>query len=488
MPFYSARANRLSQFALVHRSLMHAQQLPLHEAISEERIAEVFRQEGIEFGQEEDAVYTPAVTLWGLLSQVFFAQEQRSCLAAVVRIVALWALLGRRVCSTNTGAYCRARRKIKATALRRISGEIAQTTEARCRAAQAAGGQAGPAIAPQLTAHSWGRFVMIDGFTVTAADTEENQAEYPQNPVQQPGLGFPILRGVVLMSLATGLLIDAELGPYCGKETGETALFWKLRHQLRPGDTLIGDSYYCTYWILAACQQQGVAVVMRNHHLRKDDLAVAKRLRGGEYEVTWKRPQRPEWMTEDEYASLPPEIRVRLVQVSCDVPGQRTQQLTIVTTRLDHVVYSGEWIASLYRGRWTVELDIRALKVTLGMDLLRAKSPEMVRTELWSCLVVYNLIRYSMLQTACQTGVRCREMSFTATLQLLGNLWLVNVVLELTAEMQKFRARQQTAIPVGQRPDRYEPRANKRRPKILALLTKPRAEARAELLNADKCS
>jgi hypothetical protein len=485
MPSYSSRTNRLSQFSIVHRSLMHAQQLPLDEAISAERIAEVFRQEGLEFGHEEDAVYTPAVTLWGLLSQVLFAREQRSCLAAVVRIVALWAVLGRRVCGTNTGAYCRARRKIKASALRRISSEIAQNTEARLLAA---GPTARQAIAPHLRAHSSGRFLMMDGFTVTAADTEENQAEYPQNPAQQAGLGFPILRGVVLMSLASGLLIDAELGPYCGKETGETALFWKLRHQLRPGDTLIGDSYYCTYWILAACQQQRVAVVMRNHHLRKDNLALAKRLRDGEHEVTWKRPPRPDWMTVDEYASLPPEVRVRLVQVSCAISGQRTQQLTIATTRLDHVVYSGEWLASIYRGRWTVELDIRAIKVTLGMDILRAKTPEMVRTELWSCLLVYNLIRHSMLQAACQAGVRCREMSFTATLQLLGNLWLVNVVLELTAELRELRERQQTEIVVGQRPDRYEPRANKRRPKMIALLTKPRAEAQAELLNTHQCS
>jgi hypothetical protein len=463
---------------------MHAQHLPLHDAISAQRLADIFREEGIDFGQEEDAVYTPAITLWGLLSQVFFAQEQRSCLAAVVRIVALWAMLGRRVCSTNTGAYCRARQKIKAPALRRISGEIAQTTEARFADAQASGGEACQAIDPQLAAHPLGRFVTIDGFTVTAADTKQNQAEYPQNPAQQAGLGFPILRGVVLMSLATGLLIDAELGPYSGKETGETALFWKLRHHLRPGDTLIGDSYYCTYWILAACQQQGVAVVMRNHHLRKDDLTLAKRLRDGEYEVTWKRPQRPDWMTAAEYRSLPQEIRVRLVHVSCDVPGQRTRQLTIATTRLNHKVYSGEWIAGLYRGRWTVELDIRAIKSTLGLDILRAKSPEMVRTELWSCLLVYNLIRHSMLQTACQGGTRCRQMSFTATLQLLGNLWLANAVVELTTELQALRQRQQIAIEIGNRPDRYEPRANKRRPKILALLTKPRAEARAELLNS----
>lgn len=499
----SARPAQLTQrpsplcpahFSLLHRSLLQSEQLPLTEVISAPHIAAILVAEQIDFGHEADAIYTPAITLWGLLSQVFFAHEQRSCLAAVTRIAALWAMLGRHVCSTNTGAYCRARSKITAPALRRISHEIALRAEEAMRAENVAiinnsDVEREEMIDAQLcAAQTSGRFLLLDGFTVTAADTPENQAEYPQNPAQQPGLGFPILRGVVLLSLATGMLLDAEIGPYSGKGTGETALFWKLLLRLQPGDTLIADSYYCTYWILAACQLRGVTVVMRNHHLRKDDLAAAERLHKNDHEGIWQRPPCPAWMSATDFATMPAEVRVRLVLVHCDVPGQRTQKLAVVTTFFDQRLYSADWIAALYRGRWTVELDIRAIKATLGMDVLRAQSPAMLRTELWSCLLVYNLIRHSMLQAACQGQKSCRQLSFTATLQLLGNLWLASAIVEPTAELQLLRRQQQLEIQVGHRPNRFEPRANKRRPKVLALLNKPRWQARLELLAASDAS
>jgi hypothetical protein len=128
----------------------------------------------------------------------------------------------------------------------------------------------------------------------------------------------------------------------------------------------------------------------------------------------------------------------------------------------------------IYRGRWRVELDIRAIKVTLGMDILRAKTPEMMRTELWSCLLVYNLIRESMLHAALGSGRRCRALSLTATLQMLGNLWLANAIHDFDAQLCQLFQTHQVTLKVGHRPDRNEPRVNKRRPKILKLMTEPR--------------
>ena len=413
-------------------------------------------------------VYTPAITLWGLLSQVFFKAEQRSCLAAVVRIAALWWSLGRVVSSANTGAYCRARRQISANVLRKISRAIADAAfSPDATIPQDAG--IGPA-----SHYDGGRLIMVDGFTVTAADTPENQRAYPQNPAQQPGLGFPILRGVALICMRTGLLLDAEFGPYSGKETGETALLRKLLGALRAGDILVADSYYCTYWLLAACQARGVPVVMRNHHLRDDMPAAARRLVKGQCIATWVRPQRPEWMNEATYAAMPKTLEVRLVESINEQAGQRTQQITIATTLLDHKLYEASWLAGIYRGRWRVELDIRAIKVTLGMDILRAKTPEMVRTELWSCLLVYNLLRESMLQAARSSGRSCRSLSLTATLQMLGNLWLANALQSRDDTLGVLLQAHQVALEVGQRGGRNEPRANKRRPKILKLMTEPR--------------
>ena len=450
--------------------------------ISDERIAQIFAEQGISFGQEDDAVYTPAVTLWGLLSQVLFKEEQRSCLAAVVRIAALWQALGRTVSSTNTGAYCRARKQITGEVLRKISGEIASWALDQRGQTVDGGGQVAPpdaGIGP-ASEYAGGRLVIVDGFTVTAADTQANQAEYPQNPKQQAGLGFPILRGVVLTCLRTGLLLDADVGPYSGKGTGETALLWKLLDVLRPGDLLVADSYYCTYWLLAECRRRGVEVVMRNHHLREDAPAAARRLLKGQCIATWNCPPRPEWMEEATYETMPASLEVRLVQSRNEQAGQRTEKLTIATTLLDHKQYPAAWLAGIYRGRWRVELDLRAIKCTLGMDILRAKTPTMVRTELWSCLLVYNLLRESLLHAAQHSGRACRSLSLTATLQLFGNLWLSNAIRGVDAGLRDLFFEHQITIKVGHRPGRNEPRANKRRPKILQLLTKPRHEAKAE--------
>jgi len=475
MPLYNKAAKPRTQFSLLHRSLLSSDELPFHSLVTDQHIAEIFADEGVDFGQAEDAVYTPAITLWGLLSQVFFKEEQRSCLAAVVRIAALWLALGRKVNSTNTGAYCRARKKISHNVLRRISRELA------LRAAERQGQTPTDVGIGPASNYTGGRLIMVDGFTVTAADTEENQAEYPQNPKQKDGLGFPILRGVTLIDMRTGLQLDAEVGPYSGKETGETALLWKLLDNLRAGDILVADSYYCTYWLLAACRQRGVHVVMRNHHLRDDSPADARRLVKGQCIATWLRPPRPDWMDEATYAKMPASIDVRLVESVNEQPGQRTQKLTIATTLLDHKLYDAKWLAGIYRGRWRVELDIRSIKCTLGMDILRAKSPEMVRTELWSCLLLYNLIRESMLSAAMGTGRSCRSLSFTATVQMLGNLWLCSAVSGVDESLRELFVSHQLSIRVGHRVGRTEPRANKRRPKILALLTEPRAVAKARL-------
>ena len=186
-------------------------------------------------------------------------------------------------------------------------------------------------------------------------------------------------------------------------------------------------------------------------------------------------------MDETTYAEMPKSIDVRLVNSVNDQPGQRTQKLTIATTLLDYKLYDAKWLAGIYRGRWRVELDIRSIKCTLGMDILRAKTPDMVRTELWSCLLLYNLIRESMLSAAMSTGRSCRSLSFTATLQMLGNLWLCSAVLGVDATLRTLFVSHQISTRVGHRPGRNEPRANKRRPKILALLTEPRATAKANL-------
>lgn len=471
-------------FALIKDSMLQSNELPLAEVLESNHWQEIFDAHEIDFGNDEDAIYTPAITLWALISQVFFKGEMRSCKAAVGRIASLWATLGNIVCSSNTGAYCRARAKISWEAVRGICCQIAQSTEAMYDAQD---------VDPELKQHdvvadaqamaTSGRILLVDGFTVTAADTPENQEVFPQNPSQTKGLGFPLIRGVSLISMVTGLLVDLVLGAYAGKQSGETALLWQMLGQLKPGDTLVADCFYCTYWIVAACKNKGVNIVMKNHDKRDDDPLGANRIDKHQRTTVWLRPKRPDWMSEEEYAACPAQIEIRLVDVIIEQPGFRSKKYTIATTILDSEIFTRDWITNVYRSRWLVELDIRAIKYSLGMDIIRAKTPAMVQTEIWSCLLAYNLIRLKMLQSCATNGRMPRTLSFTTTQQLLANTWLLASVM-LTDELIKLGQQTSASENVGHRPDRVEPRANKRRPKLLALLTKPRAQAKLELITA----
>ncbi len=471
-------------FKLIKDSMLQSDELPLAEVLDVRQWQDIFESHKIDFGNDEEAVYTPVITLWALISQAFFKEEMRSCKAAVGRVASLWATLGKKVCDTNTGAYCRARAKISWQAVRDICCQIAETAEPMFDAQNVDfDSEQHQVVSNAQSVSTDGRIMLVDGFTVTAADTPENQERFPQNPAQKEGIGFPIIRGVSLISMVTGLLINLALGPYAGKQSGETALLWKMLDQLKPGDTLVADCFYCTYWIVAACKNKGVNIVMKNHDKRDDDPLGAKRIDKHERTTVWLRPQRPNWMSEEEYAACPEQIEIRLVDVLIEQPGFRSKKYTIATTILETNVFTRNWLTEVYRSRWLVELDIRSIKCSLGMDVVRAKTPAMVQTEIWSCLLAYNLIRMKMLQS-CATNRRMpRTLSFTTTLQLIANNWLLGAVV-LNDQLVVLGQQTSSSEVVGNRPDRVEPRANKRRPKILALLSKPRHTARLDIMSA----
>ena len=415
------------------------------------------------------AVPVSAVTLWAFLSQVLFKDEHRSCVAAVVRVAVLLVALERGPCSSNTGAYCRARGKLSEKVIRQITIRVGEGCEDK--------------LGKELLWH--GRHVrLVDGSTVSMSDTPENQEAYPQNSQQKKGLGFPIARMVVLLSLGSGMLTGMAVGPYAGKETGESALLRSLLGRFKRGDILLADRYYCSYFMIALLQERGIDLVARLHQRRPVDFRRGRRLGKDDQVITWDRPQRPKWMDEPTYDRLPPSMEVRAIRVQVGQPGYRVASFVAVTTLRDAKEYPKEDIASLYQCRWLAELDIRAIKTTMGMDILRCKTPEMVRKEMWTCLLAYNLIRRAMLQSAQEAGVSPRTLSFTAAVQTIGASWLVMVLGDDTLSSRLVDAALATLAVhvVGNRPGRVEPRAIKRRPKEHALLTKPRAEARAELL------
>lgn len=473
MSFRTSARSLPQQFRLVLTSFLQVSGLAFANVLAEDDIQQACEEEGVDFGQAtpdgRPAVYTPAVTLWAFLSQVLFKDEHRSCLAATARVMVFMAALEVRI-SDNTGPYCRARAKLPESFLRRLTLDVAQGCER--------------AVPKQWLWHN--RHVYLaDGTTVSMPDTEENQEAYPQHGTQKKGVGFPIARLVVLLSLATAMVTDMAIGPYQGKETGEPALLREMLDRFSAGDILLCDRCYCSYFLIALLQQVGVDVVTRLHQMRTANFRRGRRLAKGDHVVRWPRPDKPDWMDDATYDSMPEFLKVREVQVHVDQPGFRTESFVAVTTLLDAKKYTQQDIAELYHQRWLAELDIRAIKIQLGMDVLRCQSPEMVRREIWTCLLAYNLIRRTILESAKRSKLSPRQISFTAALQKVAASWEAVLLLSgaslellLKANLEHIATHR-----VGHRPGRVEPRKVKRRPKPHKLLTEPREVAREQLLS-----
>ena len=466
MPAY-ATDGAPATFQTVLDTFACAPNLPFQDVLTADHVQAVADQEQVDFGSAAGDVYSVPVTLWAFLAQVL--SKEKSCLAAVARVLVLRVALGLPPCASETGAYCKARAKLPESFLQRLCYDVAEQVESQ---------------APSTWLWKDRHVYLGDGSTLSMPDTGPNQEAYPQPRTQKPGLGFPILRVVVLLALATGVLSGAALGPYLGKSQGEPALLRTLLGRLRPGDVLLGDRYYGSYWLVALAQQAGLDVVFRQHQCRASDFRRGTRLGREDHVVVWAKPKRPDWLDEASYQALPETLTVRELRVHVAVPGYRTQDVTVVTTLLDAEAYPKEEVAELYRARWHVELDLRAIKAHLHMDVLRCKTPAMVRKEIWAHCLAYNLTRRVLAAAAQDKGLPPRYLSFLGAVQTLNEFrWLL--VTAAAADRGRYVRVLWLAIAshgVGDRPERCEPRAVKRRPKPLRYLNQPRDVARAQLL------
>lgn len=402
-------------------------------------------------------VYTPAVTVWSFLSQCL--SPDHSCRDAVARLVAWRLAQGRSPCSADTGAYCTARNNLPEEVLHGLIRDTGKQIE-------------------DESPEGWlwhGRKVrVVDGSTVSMPDTPENQAAYPQQKSQKLGCGFPIARVLVIFSLSVGTVLEAAIGKYKGKQTGENSLLRGLYDVLAEDDVILADRYFSGWCDIVLPWQRGIDIVVRKHQLRRTDFRMGERLGKDDHLVSWPRPQRPEWMSKEEYATLPGQLTLREVRVRVVQQGFRTRSLVVVTTLLDAEEYPPEEIAVLYRRRWDAELHLRSLKVVLQMDQLRCKTPERVRNEFWTHLLGYNLIRGVMASAALESGRSPWEISFKGTLQTLSH-FLPILLSRISSEIWCDALLTAVAThAVGNRPDRFEPRRVKRRPKAYKLLQKHR--------------
>lgn len=406
--------------------------------------------------EHRERLYPPTETLSMFLAQAMSAD--RSC-QNIVNQAALQRLAGGLAArSTHTGGYCRARQRLPLEMVSLLTQYL------------------GEQVTAQLpTDWFWqGRRVrLIDGTTVTMPDTLANQACFPQQRGQQPGLGFPICRIVGITCLASGALLNAAAGRFNGKGGDEQTLLRTIQDTFQPGDIVMGDAFFATYFFIATMQARGIDILMEQQGARKrtTDFRCGQALGERDHLIVINKPKiRPGWMSEAQYNAAPDSLTVREFKAGGKI---------MVTTMSCNKSYPKAMLKTLYKSRWHVELDIRNIKDTMGMNVLSCKTPEMAIKETWVYLLAYNLIRLMMAQSALLADITPRSISFKHTLQL----WLFYMhhaqgfddkQLELLFQMM---AQQQ----VGNRSGRLEPRAIKRRPKAYPLLTKPRDEAREDV-------
>jgi hypothetical protein len=464
----SSQGRLRQQVNFLRRQFLQEGELPFTDVLSEKTIAPALDTIDVCW---KDRIYCPLVTLWVFLGQVLSADH--SCRAAVARLIAHRLARGEEACSSKTGAYCQARHRLSEKFFSAVT----------CLVGRALDGQ---------TDAKWlwkGRRVyMFDGTIVSMPDTPQNQQAYPQTYNQRRGLGFPIARIGAITSLSCGAIVNLGFCRYAGKGQGEVSLLRRLWDVLRPGDVLLGDRLMANWLSIVLLRQRGFELVSRlNKANRKADFRKGIRLGKDDHLVQWRKPSSIRSLDWKTYKSLPESVTVRETRFRVEQPGFRSKSIVVVTTLLDPHQTAKEDLARLYRARWHNELDLRSIKSTMQMDVLRCKTPELVRKEVWAHILAYNLIRTIMAQAALRHDIEPRTISFKAALQTLEAFQpLIDFQGDRGIDFRNHLYQQLlNAIAshrVADRPDRFEPRFRKRRAPLYRELNIPRHEAKLAML------
>jgi hypothetical protein len=418
-------------------------------------ISAIIEELGLEF---RDRIFTPFVTIFAFLAQIF--SDDKSCRQAVWQLVVTRVANNKKPCSVNTGAFCKAKARLPLELISQIAKKLATS-----------------ALEKSDVSWNWphGDVKVVDGTGLSMPDSEANRKVFPSHLTHQK-TGFPGARLLGVFSLATGVLIDMAIAPSKGKGTGELTLLSKMWHCFKPNDTILGDSLFSTYWVVAHALTCHLHVVAE---LRKKSVWRINPKLSDQIITIKKSCEKPLGLSKKEFSALPMEIQVRVITLICAPKGFRPNKKFILTTHLDSTVVTAEHISELYKRRWQVELNLRSIKITLGMDVLRGKTPQMVLKEIWITMLTYNLIRLKMIEVGKHCKKIPNQISFRATQQVLelirkARAFGGTIAMDVERQILDLLATQT----VGNRPDRYEPRAIKRRPKNYYLLKESRAKAR----------
>lgn len=450
-----------NQSDILKQRLLDSVTRPWQDLLPESKIESILEEEGIRY---RNCLYTPIVTVWAMVHQVLCADKS---LSNTVKWLRKWLVMEGETISSDTGGYSKARSRLPEGILKRLVSE------------------SGNALEQEVSKeHLWcGRSVKVfDGSTILMCDTEDNQQAYPQHGNQKKGCGFPMARIVVFFSLLTGAVL---LGGITSRKTSETEMSRSLYQYLEPEDVAMADQLHGSYVDLALIQQQQADGMLRKHHARKTDFRTGKKNGIGDHLVEWTKPKRrPNHMSQEIFDALPETLMVREVSLRLTRKGWRDQCIIVVTTLLDAKTYSAQALTELYGYRWrAAEVNLRYVKTSLKMEMIKAKTPAMVRKEFWAHLLGYNLVRTVMEQSAQRTDNQRTQLSFQATRQGFRA-----ILCELASANSMHRKRlyddllNETATHIlPDRPNRREPRAVKLRSKPFPRLQQPRSVLKAKL-------
>lgn len=437
-------ANKMARkdFRIVRDKFANDNGLPFGKLLTREYVLSVLEGEGHVYRQR---TFCPLVTLWAWLSQCL--SQDKSLNEAVSRILAHRVLVGLPACSASSASYSDARGRFPSSAMIRMAKEIGRNVHDSA-----------------VDAWHWhGRNVFLaDGTGLSMPDTAENQAVFPQIRSIKKGLGFPVMRAVALISLATGAVVDFDFAAHEGKGTGEGTLLRGMLDTLNSGDILVADRYHPSYITIAALLRRGVDMVSVSHQSRNVDFSKGIQLGENDHMVEWKKPGYDKRQTREEYDALPETIMVREFVIEIEGRSGGSENAIVVSTMTDPSIPQKE-LSDLYWRRWNCELDLRSLKQSMHLDILRCKTPEMVEKEIFCHLLAYNLLRGTMTESAKRAGVTPRQLSVKGAMQAIESFTPAMMTTNAGDVLYDALLTTVSAHRVGNRPGRQEPRKRKRR-------------------------
>ena len=413
-------------------------------------------------GNARNRIFTPLTTICTFVKQVL--SSDKSCKNAVSGVIAERLLEGKSSICTNTGSYVKARHRLSESSIY----ELVKSSGTSSMIKQA---EAWKVYGRDLKA--------IDGTLITLPDTEKNNETYPKHSNKKEGVGFPQIRLLGVLSLITGTVVDYALDANKGKGTGEISLLRRILDSINEQDIVVADRLYCNFFLIHDLKKKNVDVIVPGHVQRRSDFRKGKRLGRKDHITVWKKPKRPEWMSQEAYKKYPNEIQIREF---------KSNGVIYISTFFDASLYPKNELYLLYKRRWEVELHLNSIKTVMGMDMLSCKSPEMLRKEIGVHFLAYNIVRTIIVEACIINAIVPWKVSFKSTLQLLNQFIPRFSLLEPSKRNNLYTQMLQLIVTnkIGKRPGRIEPRAIKHRSKSFPTLQNRQSERQKILQQRNK--